>query len=100
MAIITVSATGTQVTSGVASANAAIPNNASGSRAKRVRVTAATASGFAYIRPGQSGVTAAVTDLPVNFGAPVDLNVGPFTHIAYIEGSTGCKINITPLEDY
>lgn len=100
MKAFTVSATGTQVTSGAATANAAIPNDASGGRAKRVRVTVAIAAGFAYIRPGASGVTATVNDLPVNFGAPVDLNVGGMTHIAYIEGSTACKLNITPLEDY
>lgn len=96
---IVIAATGTQVTTSGTSSATAIPNANNGARAKRVRITVAIAAGFAYVRPGASGVTATANDLPVNFGAPVDLDVPGMTHIGAIEGSTACKINITPLEN-
>lgn len=90
-----VGATGVQVTTGAASANVAIPNDTSGSRARYVRILA---DGNAYIRPGSSAVVATVNDFYLNPNEGVVLNVLGHTHIAYLQQTVGARINITPLE--
>lgn len=56
------SATGVNLTAGVASTSASIPNNSAGNRAKYVRV-AVIGSGAAHIRFGTGATTAVATDL-------------------------------------
>lgn len=92
---MTIGATGIQVTAGAASASVAIPNDASGTRARYVRVLS---NGNCYIRPGQSGVTATVNDFYLNPNEGVVLNVLGCTHIAYLQDGASRTINITPLE--
>jgi hypothetical protein len=93
--LLTVNATGTQVTSGAASAVAAIPNAADGNRARFVRIQA---KANAYIRPGTSGTTATANDMLITGNEQVFLNVQSFTHIAYLQETAATIINITPLE--
>ena len=92
---VTVNAGGTQVTSGAASAVAAIPNDAAGIRARVVRLQS---TGNAYVRPGFSGTTCTVNDILLSPNESLILNVKPFTHIAYLQETASAKINITPLE--
>ena len=58
--LLTVNATGLQVTTGAASAVAAIPNAADGNRARFLLVQS---KANAYIRPGTSGTTCTVNDM-------------------------------------
>ncbi len=92
---ITVAAAGTTVTTSGSSANVAIPNAADGNRARFVRVQA---TGMAHVKPGGSGVACTANDLMVSGSEAVILSVKPFTHIAYLEETTGAKLNIAPIE--
>jgi hypothetical protein len=94
--VLTVNATGVQVSSGAASARVAIPNDASGNRARVVRIAT---TGPAYIRPGDSTVVATANDILVTVSDYLLLNVQGFTNIAYIQETGAQKINITPVED-
>ena len=80
--LVTINATGVQVTSGAGSAVVAIPNAADGNRARFVHIQA---TGNAYIRPGTSGTTCTANDLLLSPNMFVRLNVQGFTHIAYIQ---------------
>ncbi len=93
---IAVAATGTQVTTGAASASAAIPNAADGGKARRVLLCS---PGNCYVRAGASGVTATVNDLLIAANHPIVLNVRGYTHIAYLQETATAKLNITPLEE-
>ena len=94
---LTIVATGNLVTSGVASARIAIPVNAAGQAANVVRIICPVAATYAYVRPGNSTVTATTSNIAVNT-TELLLEVGGCTHIAYIEGSTAAVINISPVE--
>lgn len=90
-----ISQAGTTVTSsGTASAAAAIPNNASGTRAKFVRVIGST---LGYIKFGNSAVAATGNDILVS-STPAFFHVGGHTHYSVIEETAGCKINIVPVD--
>lgn len=92
-----VAATGVNITTGAASANAAIPNNSSGRLARLVRVHATVA---AYVRLGTTaGVTALATDMIVDPATPVVLHVIGATHIAALQVAAPGVVNVTPLED-
>ena len=90
-----VQATGTQVTAGGASARVAIPNDASGRRARFIRLQVTS---NAYVRAGDSTVVATVNDVLLSPNFDVVLDVMPNTHIAYLQEAPGAKINISPLE--
>jgi hypothetical protein len=92
---ITVNATGTQVTTSGTSAATAIPNDASGTRAKVVRLQALATC---YVRPGFSGTTATVNDILLSPNEALLLYVKQFTHIAAIQETAAAKFNITPVE--
>lgn len=95
MKFVSVSAVGTTVTSGAAaSAAAAIPNTASGTRAKAVRVTAST---LGYIKFGTSAVAATANDILVST-TPSLFYVGGQTHFSVIQETAGAKINIVPVD--
>jgi hypothetical protein len=93
--LLTVNATGVQVTSGAASAVVAIPNAADGARARFVRVQA---TGNCYVRPGTSGTACTVNDILLSPNTDLRLNVQGFTHIAYLQETAAAKINVSPLE--
>lgn len=90
-----VSGTGTTVTSGAASANVAIPNAGNGSRARVIRLQV---TGNAYVKLGNSGVTATNNDLLLSPNFDVLLMVQGNTHIAYLQEAVAARVNITPLE--
>lgn len=86
----------TFATSGV-SANAAIPNNASGKAPGYVRVQV---SNFAYIKFGiGSGTTATTNDILLSPNEPEVFQVSGNTYIAGIQQSVAGVVNITALEN-
>lgn len=95
--VITVTAVGTTVTTGAASASVAIPDNSAGTRPLYVRITASAES---FVRLGTSGVTATGNDMLVQPADSVILAVGGCTHVAYIQGTAAARVNIVPLEDF
>lgn len=92
---LTVAASGVQVTAGASSAVVAIPNDAQGVRARRVRLLA---TGTLYVRPGFSGTTCTASDILLGPNEAVVLEVKAFTHIAYLQEAAAPKLNITPIE--
>jgi hypothetical protein len=94
---ITISSSGVNLASGVASVNAALPNSSAGTKARYVRVHATVA---AYIKLGpNAGVVAAAGDMIVDPASPVVLNTAGHTHIAAIQVAAAGTVNVTPLED-
>jgi hypothetical protein len=86
---------GVQVTTSATSAVTAIPNDASGARAKRVRLQALA---NCYVRPGTAGSTATTGDILLSPNEALVLDVRSFTHIASIQEAVGAKFNISPVE--
>jgi len=93
-----VNATGATRAIGAATGNLAIPNNASGQKARFVRVYCTSA---AYIAQGTSVVTATTTDMPVDAGSAgsVILNCNGATHVACLQQSAAGTMTLTPLDD-
>ena len=92
----TIQADGITVTTGAASTAVAIPNAANGSRPYYIRVAATAES---YIKVGMSTTVATNQSMLVQPADCVLLAVGGCTHLAYIQGNTAGRVNITPLED-
>lgn len=92
---VSVNAVGLQVTTGAASAVAAIPVNAAGKAPKHVRVQAIA---NCYVKPSLSGGTCTVNDILLSPNEALILDVNGFTHIAHLQESVAAKFNITPLE--
>ena len=92
----TIQADGITVITGAASTVVAIPNAANGSRPYYIRVAATVES---YIKVGLPGMVATNQSMLVQPADCVILAVGGCTHLAYIQGTTSGKVNITPLED-
>ena len=90
--------TGSTVTSGAASANVAIPNNANGSTARAVVLTAGANAGV-HVKLGiDNTVTATANDLMIG-AQPVVIMTRGAGWIAYIQETASTKLNIAPLED-
>lgn len=85
---------GVKVTTAATTARVAIPNDASGVRAKKVRVL-----GTGYIRPGDSSVNATNQSTLILNAESLILNVTGQTHIAYIWVVDAQSISITPVEN-
>jgi hypothetical protein len=92
---IAVAATGIQVTTGAASGVAAIPNDASGRRARRVRLQALASC---YVRPGFAGTTCTANDILLTPSEAVLLEVRQFTHLAHLQESAAARFTMTPVE--
>jgi len=90
-----VGAGGTQVTTGAASAAVPIPNDASGARARRVRLTALA---NCYVRPGFAGTTCTANDVLLTPNEALLLDVRAFTHIAHLQETAAARFNVTPIE--
>ena len=88
-------AAGVSVTSGGSSAETAIPNDASGSTARVVRIAA---NGTCHVKPVLTGTAATANDILIQPGDAIFLHVQGFTHIAYIQRASGSVITITPVE--
>lgn len=94
---ITITTVGTTVTTGAASANAAIPNASDGNKPRYIRVAATIES---YVKLGITGVTATSNDIMVQPADAVILHVPiGVTHIGYIQGASAGRVNVTPLEN-
>lgn len=91
-----IQAVGTSITTGAASANAAIPNNASGKAPNYVRVQA---SAFAFIKFGVSGVAATANDILISPNEPEVFIVSGNTFVAAIQQAVAGVVNVTPLEN-
>lgn len=93
---VRITATGTTVTTGAATANTAIPNTAAGTPPRYIRVAATTES---YVKVGDNSVTATTNDILVQPADSIVLTVQGCTKLAYIQGTSSGKVSITPLED-
>lgn len=89
-------ATGLTVTTGASSAQITIPNCANGTLPRFIRIAATTES---YVKLGVSGVTATTNDLLIQPADSMILAVPlGITTVAYIQGTSSGKVNVTPLE--
>ena len=95
--VITIAVDGSTVTTAAASARIAIPNNSAGTKPLYIRVAATNES---YVQMGGSTVVATANSVLVQPADSELLAVGGHTHIAYIQGTSAGKVNITPLEDF
>lgn len=88
--------TGVNITTGAASASAAIPVNSAAIAARYVVVSCTV---NARIRVGQSGVTALATDMLIGpSSGPVILDVSGCTHIAAIQDTGAGVVSVCPME--
>lgn len=88
--------TGTTQTTSASSARVALPTCANSVKAKYVRVSA---SAECYVRLGDSSVVATGNDILVQPADAVILATSGATHIAYIQGQSPARVNITPIEN-
>ena len=93
---ISVAAVGKQLASGAASANFAIPLNASGQVPVYVRVAATVP---ACIKFGPAGVVATVNDAQIQPGDSEKFCVNGNTYFAVIQVSAAGLVNVVPLEN-
>lgn len=94
---IKVVASGVSITTGAASANAAIPNNSSGKPPNYIRISV-TANCFIKIGVGV-GTAATSTDLLMIPADHCILKVNGETYIAAIQQASAGVCNVVPLED-
>ena len=94
---ITVTVTGVSITTGAASASATIPNMSSGEKPRFIRIAASAA---AYVRVGAGAQTAVNTDLQVQPGDAVILQIpsGVVT-IAALQVTVAGVVQVSPLEN-
>lgn len=94
---ITIVATGTTLTTGVASASATIPSASSTETPRYIRVSATAAC---YVKLGTTAATATANDILVQPADAVILHVPQgYTKIAAIQDTAAGKCNIVPLEN-
>lgn len=96
MGPVGITASGSNITTGAASASVAIPNTAAGDRPQFVRVACTVA---AYVKVGASGVTAAAGDILLNPEHQLLLKVRGHTHVAAIQVSAAGVVNVSPVEE-
>lgn len=94
--VIQVSKTGTLITTSGASASGSIPVDASGNRPNYVRVAATAA---ATVRYGTGAQTAVTTDMLVQPGDALLLNVTRCDTIAALQVTAAGVVIVTPVED-
>ena len=93
---ISVMATGTNQTTGAASARVALPVTAAGTAPRYIRVAGINES---FVKVGDSTVVATNGDVMVQPADAVILRVQGCTHIAFIQGASAGRVSIVPLED-
>ncbi len=93
---LSITQTGTTVTTGAASANVAIPNTAGGVPPKYIRIAASAES---YVRVGGATVAATANDILVQPADSIILATFGLTHVAYIQGTGPARVNIIPVEN-
>jgi hypothetical protein len=89
-------ATGINITTGAASAGAAIPLRLDGTVPLFVRITASAA---ACVRVGNGAQTAVATDAVVQPGEALIIATGRCTHIAAIQQAAAGTVQVSPCED-
>lgn len=94
---ITVTAVGSTITTGAASASATIPTDSAGNIPRYVRVSATAAC---YVKIGVSAATATANDILVQPADAVILAIpSGITKIAAIQDTAAGKCNVVPLEN-
>lgn len=94
---LVVTATGTSVSTGAASANTTLPNNSNGSAPRFARFACTVAC---HVKIGASGLTATSNDLMIVPGSPTILAIpNGVTHFAYIQNGSAGTLNVAPLEN-
>lgn len=91
-----ISVTGVTVASGAASARVAIPTFSGGVYPKYVRIAASNA---AYVKIGDSTVTASAGDFVVQPGDALVVKAHGHTHVAALQQTTAGTVQISPLDD-
>jgi hypothetical protein len=95
MQAIQITGSGASITTSGSSASVAIPNTASSTSPRYVLVTCTAA---AYIRPGDSSVTASTTDIILQPNYTMKLTIAGNTHIAALQVASAGKVNVMPVE--
>ena len=95
MQAIQITGSGASITTSGSSASVAIPNTASGTPPRYVLVTCTAA---AYIRPGDSSVTASTTDIILQPNYTLKLTIAGNTNLAALQVSATGKVNVMPVE--
>jgi len=94
--MLTILTTGVNITTGAASAGAAIPVNGAGAVTRYIRITASVA---ACVRIGTGAQTAVATDAVVQPGAPLIIATLGCTHVAAIQQAAAGVVQVSPCED-
>lgn len=93
---IQIQAAGATLTTSGTSTNAAIPNTASGTKPKYVRIQS---TAFCFVKFGAAGVTATSSDILLSPNESEIYKVSGNAFIAVIQQASAGLLNITPLED-
>ena len=94
---VTVVQTGASITTGAASAAATIPSDSAGNYPRYVRIAATAA---AYVRIAKSAAVAVSTDLMVQPGDAVIMQVpGGYTSVAAIQVAAAGVVQVSALEN-
>lgn len=93
---ISVVKTGSNITTGAASASVAIPTDASGGIPRYVRLACTAAC---YVKIGPSGVSAVVGDMIINPGGGEVLKTHNLGYIAALQVTAAGILQISPMED-
>lgn len=94
--MLTILATGVNITTSGVSAGATLPLNTAGVAPSFIRVAATAA---AYIRIGTGAQTAVNTDMMLSPGEAVVLSTGKNTHIAALQVTAAGVVQVSPVED-
>jgi hypothetical protein len=86
--------TGASITTSATSQSVAIPTDSSGGKARFVVISVTQA---AYVRPGNSSVTATTTDIICNANEKTVLNVAGCTNIAALQQGSSGNVTIVPV---
>jgi len=87
---------GVNITTGAASASATIPLDTSGNKARYIRISASLA---AYVRIDKTTATAVSTDMMVQPGDAVILQVGQYDKVAALQVAAAGVVQVSALDD-
>lgn len=93
---ITVTKTGFTAATGAASSSSPIPFDSAGNVPRYIRVASISEC---YLKLGAAGVTATNNDVLIQPADSLILSTNGCTTIAYIQGTSAGKINVSPMEN-
>ena len=93
---VSIVAVGKTVTTGAATASTTLPIDSAGNNPRYIRVAATVES---YINLGGSAITATTNNVLIQPADSLIMAVNGATYIAYIQGTSTGKVNITALEN-